>query len=132
MIDDPRFASNATRVTHRDQCLRVIFDRLAEMETAPLMEALDDHGVPYSPVNTLESLWADGQVEAMGVLEHGTDPAYGNFQIMGLPFSITDHDRGLSRTAPRIGEHSCEVLRELGYDEKRIEHLIKNKVIIAS
>lgn len=132
MIDDPRFASNATRVTHRDQCLKVIFDRLAEMETALLMEALDAHGVPYSPVNTLESLWADGQVEAMGVLENGTDPAYGDFQIMGLPFSITDHDRGLSRTAPRVGEHSREVLSELGYDEGRIDHLIENQVVVAS
>jgi crotonobetainyl-CoA:carnitine CoA-transferase CaiB-like acyl-CoA transferase len=131
MIDDPRFADNATRVTHREACLKLIFDRLATLDTAALMEALDTHGVPYSPVNTLESLWADGQVEALGVLESGTDPAYGDFQIMGLPFSMTDHERGLTRTAPRIGEHSREVLSELGYDNERIERLIKNQVVVA-
>ena len=132
MIDDPRFESNATRVENREACLKLIFDRLSTIDTAPLMEMLDAHGVPYSAVNTLESLWADGQVEAMGVLENGTDPAYGDFQIMGLPFSMTDHDRGLTRTAPRIGEHSREVLGELGYVDERIERLIENKVVMAS
>ncbi len=132
MIDDPRFESNAIRVENREACLKLIFDRLATIDTAPLIEMLDAHGVPYSPVNTLESLWADGQVEAMGVLENGTDPAYGDFQIMGLPFSMTDHDRGLTRTAPRIGEHSREVLGELGYEDERIERLIENQVVMTS
>jgi crotonobetainyl-CoA:carnitine CoA-transferase CaiB-like acyl-CoA transferase len=51
---------------------------------------------------------------------------------MGLPFSITDHDRGLQRTAPRIGEHSHEIMRELGYDAKRIDQLISSKVVTAA
>jgi CoA:oxalate CoA-transferase len=131
MIDDPRFRDNATRVVNREACLKFLFERLAEFETAPLMAALAEHGVPYSPVNDLESLWADGQVEALGVLENGTDPAYGDFQIMGLPFSVSDHDRGLQRTAPRIGQHSREVLRELGYDDDRIEGLIDSNVVAA-
>lgn len=129
MIDDPRFADNAKRVANREACLKRLFDALAELETTALMTSLDTHGVPYSPVNNLESLWADGQVDALGVIERGNDPAYGDFQIMGLPFSITDHDRGLVRTAPRIGEHSREILDELGYDLTRIEQLIENKVV---
>jgi len=131
MIADPRFSNNAARVTHRAECLKLIFDSLAEMDTAELMAELDKQGVPYSPVNDLKSLWADGQVDALGVIEKGTDPAYGDFQIMGLPFTITDHDRGLKRTAPRIGEHSREILKELGYDRERIEQLISSKVVAA-
>jgi len=131
MIDDPRFRDNATRVVNREACLKFLFERLAELETTPLMTVLAEHGVPYSPVNDLESLWADGQVEAMGVLENGTDPAYGDFQIMGLPFTMSDHDRGLQRTAPRIGQHSRDVLRELGYDDDRIEDLIASNVVAA-
>ena len=131
MIDDPRFRDNATRVVNREACLKFLFERLAEFETAPLMTALAEHGVPYSPVNDLESLWADGQVEALGVLENGTDPAYGDFQIMGLPFSVSDHESGLQRTAPRIGQHSREVLSELGYDDDRIEGLIDSNVVAA-
>jgi len=129
MIDDPRFENNATRVANRDACLKIIFGALAAIDTQPLMVRLDEHGVPYSRVNDLESLWADGQVQALGVIEEGRDPAYGDFQIMGLPFTITDHERGLKRTAPRIGEHSREVLVELGYDADRIDQLIADNVV---
>ncbi len=131
MIADPRFRDNATRVTNREACLKAIFDALAAIETAPLMVRLDEHGVPYSRVNDLESLWEDGQVQALGVLEKGQDPDYGEFEIMGLPFTLTGHARGLKRTAPRIGEHSQEVLNELGYERDRIDALIANKIVTA-
>jgi crotonobetainyl-CoA:carnitine CoA-transferase CaiB-like acyl-CoA transferase len=130
MIADPRFKDNATRVVNREACLALLFDTLADIETTPLMAKLDEHGVPYSPINDLESLWEDGQVQALGVIESGEDPAYGDFEIMGLPFSLSDHDRGLTRTAPRLGEHSREVLEELGYDEQRIARLIADGVVI--
>ena len=131
MIGDPRFRDNATRVTHREACLKAIFDALAVLETEPLMVRLDEFGVPYSRVNDLESLWEDGQVQALGVLEEGQDPDYGEFQIMGLPFTLTEHARGLRRTAPRVGEHSREVLDELGYDDERIQALIASEVVTA-
>ncbi len=120
-----------TRVTHREACLKAIFDALAVLETEPLMVRLDEFGVPYSRVNDLESLWEDGQVQALGVLEEGQDPDYGEFQIMGLPFTLTEHARGLRRTAPRVGEHSREVLDELGYDDERIQALIASEVVTA-
>ena len=65
------------------------------------------------------------------MLENGEDPDYGEFQIMGLPFTLTDHARGLRRTAPRIGEHTREVLDELGYDNERIGTLIASEVVAA-
>jgi crotonobetainyl-CoA:carnitine CoA-transferase CaiB-like acyl-CoA transferase len=129
MVDDPRFKNNATRVQHREACLKRIFDSLATRETAPLMETLAKHGVPFSRVNNLETLWDEGQVQASGLIENGHDSDYGDFQIMGLPFSITDHARGLSRSAPRIGEHSREVLSELDYDNDQIDALIDNGVV---
>jgi crotonobetainyl-CoA:carnitine CoA-transferase CaiB-like acyl-CoA transferase len=129
MIDDPRFENNATRVKHREACLKQIFATLATLETAPLMETLEQHGVPFSRVNNLETLWDEGQVQALGLIENGHDSDYGDFQIMGLPFSVTDHDRGLTRSAPRVGEHSIEVLTELGYGDQRIQKLIDGGVL---
>ena len=82
--------------------------------------------------DSLESLWADGQVQSLGVIESGEDPAYGAFEIMGLPFTLTDHDRGLVRSAPRIGEHSEEIMREIGYDDVKIEQLLSGDVVKAS
>ena len=132
MIDDPRFADNAKRVANREACLKLIFARLAELETQPLMKKLDEHGVPYSPVNDLESLWSDGQVQALGVIEKGEDAAYGEFEIMGLPFTLTDHIRGLARSAPRIGEHSREILREMHYSDTKIEQLITRGSVLSA
>jgi crotonobetainyl-CoA:carnitine CoA-transferase CaiB-like acyl-CoA transferase len=132
IIADPRFKDNASRVKHREAVLKLIFDALAQEETEPLMTKLDQHGVPYSRVNNYETLWEDGQVQALGLLEQGSDPDYGDFEIMGLPFSLTDHDRGLTRTAPRIGEHSREILAEMGYDQQRIEGLITDAVVVVS
>ena len=131
LIDDPRFANNATRVANREACLKRIFNALAQFDTEPLMARLDEHGVPYSKVNDLQTLWDDGQVDALGLIEDGNDPDYGDFRIMGLPFSMTDHERGLTRTAPRIGEHSREVLHEIGYDDLRIDDLLKNNIIVS-
>jgi crotonobetainyl-CoA:carnitine CoA-transferase CaiB-like acyl-CoA transferase len=131
IIVDPRFKDNASRVKHREAVLKLIFDALAQEETEPLMIKLDHHGVPYSRVNNFETLWADGQVQALGLLEQGNDPDYGDFEIMGLPFSLTDHDRGLTRTAPRIGEHSQEILTEIGYQQERIDALIADAVVLA-
>ncbi len=131
MIDDPRFKNNAARVVNREACIKLIVDRVAEMDTAALVVTLDVEGVPYSPINDFESLWADGQVEALGVIENGNDPDYGDFKMIGLPFTINDHERGLQRTAPRLGEHSREVLAELGYDEDRIEYLIAHGIVNA-
>ncbi|MFT4564099.1 MAG: crotonobetainyl-CoA:carnitine CoA-transferase CaiB-like acyl-CoA transferase [Gammaproteobacteria bacterium] len=131
IIGDPRFKDNASRVKHREAVLKLIFDALAKEETEPLMIKLDKNGVPYSRVNNFETLWEDGQVQALGLIEQGQDPDYGDFEIMGLPFSLTDHDRGLTRTAPRIGEHSREIMTEIGYDQRRIDALIADKIVVA-
>ena len=84
MIDDPRFKDNAARVANREACLALIFEAIGQHETQPLTVKLDEHGVPYTPVNDLKSLWEDGQVQALGIIEQGHDPAYGDFEIMAF------------------------------------------------
>ncbi len=129
MIGDPRFRDNATRVQHREACVGEITRTLAHWDTEPLMEVLRAHGVPFSRVNAFENLMADGQVDALGVLAEGEDPDYGHFRIPGLPFSLTGHERVGARAAPRIGEHTSEVLGELGYEDGRIRELFREGVV---
>ncbi|MCG8425069.1 MAG: CoA transferase [Proteobacteria bacterium] len=129
MISDPRFSDNAMRVRHRDACVSLICQTVEEWDTLPLTDVLRDHGVPFSPVNDLESLMKDGQVDALGVMATGHDPAYGRFQIPGLPFTLSEHSRAYTGTAPRLGEHTIDVLKSLGYDDARIQTLLQNKVI---
>lgn len=129
LIGDPRFADNPSRVANREACIGAIAGAVAERETAPLMASLAEHGVPFSRVNDYENLVADGQLDALGVIESGEGAAYPEFRIPGLPFHISGHRRGRPADAPRIGQHTREVLDELGYGRRRIERLFADDVV---
>ena len=130
LISDPRFESNITRVEHREECLQIVFGELAKWNTAPLMETLREHGVPFSRVNDLKTLDEDGQIHALEVIRQGQDESYGEFRITGLPFRMTDMAPGELRRAPRLGEHTATVLEELGYDEAHIRKLRDAEVVV--
>lgn len=129
LIDDPRFADNPARVANREACIEAVGEAIGAHETDPLMAALAEHGVPFTRVNDYEHLVRDGQLEALGILESGESAAYPGFRIAGLPFHVSGHRRGRPADAPRIGQHSREVLAGLGYGSERIERLIADGVV---
>jgi crotonobetainyl-CoA:carnitine CoA-transferase CaiB-like acyl-CoA transferase len=87
-------------------------------------------GLPCTRVNSVKDVMEDGQVEALDALAEIDDPEFGKLRFAGLPFKL-DGKPGLAvRRAPKLGEHTREVLREAGYDEQRIDSLIEQNVII--
>ena len=114
---------------NRDACIGAISAAIAEHETRPLMAALREHGVPFSRVNEYENLVEDGQLDALGVIESGRGDAYPEFRIPGLPFHLSEHDRGEPEDAPRIGEHTREVLAGIDYDPARIDRLLADDTV---
>lgn len=129
LIDDPRFADNPTRVKNRDACVAAVSEAVGQWETVPLMAALKEKGVPFTRVNEYEHLVADGQLDALGVVESGTGDAYPEFRIMGLPFHISGHERGTPQNAPRIGQHTREILANLGRTSDDIDQLIEADIV---
>ncbi len=129
LLHDPRYTSNALRVTNRDACIEAISASLGRWDTEPLMAVLAEHGIPFSRINDFDTLWADGQIDALGVVENGFDPDYGSFRIPALPFHFEGLARGRQQTAPRIGEHTRAILSELGYSSERIAALIRDNII---
>jgi len=129
LIDDPRFDGNPARVANREACIGAISAAIAEHQTLPLMDALREHGVPFSRVNEYENLVEDGQLDALGVIESGRGDAYPEFRIPGLPFHLTGHERGEPADAARIGQHTREVLAGIGYEPARIARLLADGVI---
>ena len=93
------------------------------------MAALREQGVPFSRVNEYENLVEDGQLDALGVIEAGRGDAYPEFRIPGLPFHLSEHDRGQPVDAPRIGQHTREVLAGIGYEPARIDRLLEADVV---
>ena len=113
--------------------IRVSFDDPRRIEsiiqtpqsTAEWLQLLADNGVPASAVNTLEDLLTDRHLLATGFWKQIEHPSEGTLLLTGFPagFSATPADVA-RRHAPRLGEHTAEVLREAGLEESTIAALV--------
>ena len=130
LITDPRFVDNAARLANRDECVAEFASVFAGHHTDEVTESLREHGVPSAPVNDFESVMADGQIDHLGVLATGTDAAYGEFTIPGLPVQLDGLHVKTVGSAPRLGADTEDVMREvLGYDDDKVAGLLERGAI---
>ena len=104
---DPRFARNAGRYEHREEILAEVARIVATRSKGEWIDILESAGVPCSPVNTLLEMLAEPQTEAVGMLMQvpGLD-----LRLMGLPIMLDGVRPPIARRAPKLGEHTLEVL----------------------
>jgi crotonobetainyl-CoA:carnitine CoA-transferase CaiB-like acyl-CoA transferase len=104
LADDPRFAGNAGRVAAREELVAALAEKTAGWERGTLLAALEKAGVPAGPVNDIAQVFADPQVQQRAMrLDNG----------IRTPIVMDGHPARSSRPAPRLGEHTEEILREL-------------------
>jgi crotonobetainyl-CoA:carnitine CoA-transferase CaiB-like acyl-CoA transferase len=128
LADDERFATNAARVENRRALIPLLQDRLRERTAGEWVEGLDAAGVPVGKVRTVpEALAAaaDAGLPATLGVEH---PSAGPLELVASPiWGATDRD---SATAPPLlGEHTADVLHELGHDRASIAELAERGVV---
>jgi len=115
LADDARFATNQARVTHREVLVPLLAAATSARNRAELLQALERAEIPAGPVNTIAEVFTDPQVIArrMRLDLPAPDAAGGTIASIRTPIVFSDAQLTLDRPAPRLGEHTAEVLREL-------------------
>lgn len=122
-VDDPRFADARGRSQHRPMLIEMIQGVMQHHPVAYWEQRLKDNEVPCSPINTVDKVVAQPQVQARDMIEHIDLEGLGLISMAGLPIKFSDTPGAVRLPPPRLGQHTAEVLSQLGYDASRITAL---------
>jgi crotonobetainyl-CoA:carnitine CoA-transferase CaiB-like acyl-CoA transferase len=121
---DPRFSSVQARFANVKDYFRVRAEALQTRTTAEWLELLDRADVPAMAYHTLDSLLEDPHLKDVGFFELKEHPTEGSLRNMRLPNRWSSGTRREWSPAPKLGQHSVEVLKDAGYDDAAIESMI--------
>lgn len=123
MESDPRFCTIGKRTEHIRELYSMVADEMATRTSAEWTALLEAADIPVMPMNSIESLMNDPHLEAVGFFEIIEHPSEGRMRSMAVPSTWSNSQPQVTRQAPRLGEHSAEVLREAGYTSAEIDAL---------
>ena len=115
LIADERFATNGARVTNRDALIPILRDILSTKPSKHWLEGLEKNNVSCGPINRLDQVFDDPQVEARGMKLHMDHPATGGrgVDMVGSPMRFSDSRTSYRHAPPMLGQHTEEILREV-------------------
>lgn len=128
--DDPRFASHASRTGHMADIMKSVAEIFAGRTTAAWESALTVADIPHARMHTLISLLDDPHLSEVGFFPVSQHPTEGAVRTMRVPSRWSVSQPEPTRTAPKLGQHGRELLRELGLPEGEVETLISTRSVI--
>ncbi len=128
LIDDPRFATNQQRLKHREELERIIVEKLKERPRDEWIEILLKVGVPCGAVNTIREVIDHPQTKHRKTIVEVDYPGLGKIKLFNNPVKFSGFEVEVRRP-PKLGEHTEEILRSLGFSDSEIEELRSGGVI---
>ena len=130
LLARPEYATGALRTQNRAQCHREIAEFTRRKTTREWIEAFDQGSVASGPIYKMDEVFADPQVRHLGIAVPVRHPALEEIELVGQPFELSRTPSEIRSATPERGEHTDEVLRELGFnDEQQIADLRRRMVI---
>jgi len=125
MIDDPRFSTGGQRLIHRDECNRIIEERLSEQDSEFWLELFKADDIAAGPIYTVDKVVEDPQVKEQGCILTMKHPLGGEIRLAGNPIKMPGSiNPSEYLPPPTLGQHTDEVLAGLlGYSEEKIQRL---------
>lgn len=132
LADDPNFATNAKRVENRPETEAIVEAYVSSRTAQEVADAMRANGVPATPVNTLDKVKADPQIEALGGMLTVDQPGVGEIELAHQALWFDGERAEAEGPAPKLGEHGVEVLAEAGFDSAEIDALKSAGALIES
>jgi formyl-CoA transferase len=132
LAQDPRFRTNADRMAHREALVAAITERLQQYDSAHWLAELDKAGLPVGPILSIPEMLAHPQTVARDMVVETQHTRAGTVKALGLPIKFSATPGKVTRAAPVLGEHTYEVLAEVGYSHAEIDQLVRDGAAVAA
>lgn len=129
LVEDPRFESNSARVQHRHELQQLIEERTMTYDVDDLVSLMAEYNVPSCPINTLDRVLRDEQVNELEMIKAVEDFRVSNFRIVDLPFRINEERGYIHALPPLLGEHTEEILTALNISKEQLQQFKTESVV---
>ena len=129
LVSDPRFTEPSDRMNNLDELISTLEQTFSQRSSEYWLDRLEDAGVPAGPIYDIRQVYEDPQARAREMVVETDHPVAGRTSNIGIPIKLSETPGRFRRPAPTLGQHTNEVLKQLGRSEDEIDALRSREVV---